>query len=298
LYEKSGRRPYASINFVTCHDGFTLRDLVSYNDKHNEANLEDNRDGESNNRSWNCGVEGPTTDPAILQLRSRQTRNFLATMLLSQGVPMLLAGNEIGRTQRGNNNAYCQDNELSWVDWRLMQENPDLINYVRRLIEIRRAHPSFRRRNFFQRRPIRGAAVKDITWLSPGGNEMNDEEWSKSFARCIGMFLAGSALAEDDDRGVPLKDDDFMLLLNAHHEQIEFVIPISPSPGAWHVLIDTSRADGGAGDQRTFSAGGRFPLQGRSLALLIGSTRPMPIADAAELPKSAPAGAEAEQTPA
>ena len=297
LYEKSGRRPYASINFVTCHDGFTLRDLVSYNDKHNEANLEDNRDGESNNRSWNCGVEGPATDPAIVQLRARQKRNLLATLVLSEGVPMLLAGDEFGRTQTGNNNGYCQDNEMSWVDWRLAEENPDIIAFVQRLLKIRRAHPSFRRRSFFQGRPIRGAAVKDITWLSPNGNEMTDEEWSKAFARCLGMFLAGDALGEDDDRGLPLRDDDFIVLLNAHHDQIDIIIPASPAAGIWNVVVDTSRSDGGYADQRTFSAGGRFPLQGRSLALLIRSKRPLLAQDSLEVPKSATIPTSAEQTP-
>jgi glycogen operon protein len=296
LYEKSGRRPYASINFITSHDGFTLRDLVSYNDKHNEANLEENRDGESNNRSWNCGAEGTATDSEILQLRARQTRNLLATLILSQGVPMLVAGDEFGRTQSGNNNAYCQDNELSWVDWRLEQENPHLVDYVQLLIGIRRAHPSFHRRSFFQARPIRGATVKDITWLAPSGDEMTDDEWSKSFARCLGMFLAGDALGEDDDRGLPLHDDDFILLLNAHHEQIDFVIPFLPAPGGWSVVVDTSRSDGGSTDQRTFSTGARFPLLGRSLALLIRSKQALRMKDAHGVPESVIKSAPAEQS--
>jgi len=298
LYEKSGRRPYASINFITAHDGFTLRDLVSYNDKHNEANLEDNRDGESNNRSWNCGAEGPSSDSGIVQLRARQTRNLLATLVLSEGVPMLLAGDEFGRTQRGNNNAYCQDNELSWVDWRLHQENSDLVDYVRRLIEIRRTHPSFRRRNFFQGRPIRGAAAKDITWLTPNGDEMTDDEWSNSFARCLGMFLAGGALGEDDDRGQPLLDDDFILLLNGHHEQIDFVIPTLPASGTWNVVIDTSSADAGWMDQRTFLTGAHFPLQGRSLALLIRAKAALVTRDSKPtLAEAAIATTPAEQSP-
>jgi isoamylase len=297
LYEKSGRRPYASINFVTCHDGFTLRDLVSYSDKHNEANLEENHDGESNNRSWNCGAEGPASDPAIVQLRARQTRNLLVTLVLSQGVPMLLAGDEFGRTQRGNNNAYCQDNELSWIDWSREQENLEIVDYVQRLLEIRRAHPSFLRRSFFQGRPIRGAAAKDITWLSPDGDEMTDDEWSKSFARCLGMFLDGDALGEDDDRGLPLHDDDFILLLNAHHEQIDFVIPALPASGPWNVVVDTSRSDGGSADSRIFSAGGRFPLQGRSLALLIRSKQRPLAQDSAEAPKSEVISIAAEQSP-
>jgi isoamylase len=296
LYEKSGRRPYASINFITPHDGFTLRDLVSYNDKHNEANLEENRDGESNNWSWNCGAEGTATDSEILQLRARQTRNLLATLILSQGVPRLVAGDEFGRTQSGNNNAYCQDNELSWVDWRLRQENPHLVDYVQLLIGIRRAHPSFHRRSFFQGRPIRGATVKDITWLAPSGDEMTDDEWSKSFARCLGMFLAGDALGEDDDRGLPLHDADFILFLNAHHEQIDFVIPFLPAPRGWNVVIDTSRSDGGSADQRTFSAGARFPLLGRSLALLIRSKQALRMKEAHGVPESVNKSTPAEQS--
>jgi glycogen operon protein len=287
LYEKSGRRPYASINFITCHDGFTLRDLVSYNDKHNEANLEDNRDGESNNRSWNCGAEGPAADPAILGLRTRQMRNMLATLLLSQGVPMVLGGDEFGRTQSGNNNAYCQDNELSWINWDLPQENSDLLSFVRRLIEIRHKHPSFHRRSFFQGRPIRGASIKDITWLDPNGVEMNDEEWNKSFAQCLGMFLAGDAIGEEDDRGRPLHDDDFILLTNAHHEPIDFLIPSLPSPAKWNVVLDTALS-GGFGDQRSFSAGARFPLQGRSLVLLVRSTKPQTVRSMFRPAESAP----------
>ena len=297
LYEKSGRRPYASINFITCHDGFTLRDLVSYNHKHNEANREDNRDGESNNRSWNCGAEGPTGDSAITQLRARQTRNLLATLVLSQGVPMLLAGDEFGRTQKGNNNAYCQDNELSWVDWGFQQENADVVDYVRRLIRLRKTHPGFRRRSFFQGRPIRGAAVKDITWLTPNGDEMTDDEWTNSFARCLGMFLAGGALGEDDDRGQPLLDDDFILLLNGHHEQIDFAIPKLPAPGVWTVVIDTSWTNAGATEQRTFSSGAQFPLQGRSLALLIRSQQALPTADSTVVAESVIISTPAEQTP-
>ena len=198
---------------------------------------------------------------------------------------MLVAGDEFDRTQRGNNNAYCQDNELSWVDWRLRQETPELMSYVQRLIQIRRTHPSFRRRSFFQGRPIRGAAVKDITWLTPNGHEMTDDEWSESFGRCLGMFLAGDALGEDDDRGLPLLDDDFILLLNAHHEQIDFAIPALPPAGRWSVVIDTSRDDGGCADQRTFSTGERFPLVGRSLALLIRFKQAVSTDESRGIPK-------------
>jgi isoamylase len=268
LYELSGRRPYASINFVTCHDGFTLADLVSYNEKHNEANLEQNRDGERNNQSWNCGVEGPTTDPKILALRVRQKRNFIATLMFSQGVPMILACDPLGRTQRGNNNAYCQDNELSWIDWHVNSSQLEFLDFVRHVIAIRKAHPMFRRGSFFQGRAIRGAAVKDIVWLTPDGDEMTDEEWTQSFARCLGMFLAGREMGEDDDQGRPLIDDDFILLLNSHHEPIPFIIPPLPLPSSWQVVVDTSHADWQSVGERRYVAGDAFPLQERSLALL------------------------------
>jgi glycogen operon protein len=273
LYERSGRRPSASINFITCHDGFTLNDLVSYNDKHNEANLEENHDGESNNRSWNCGVEGQTNDPQVNALRARQRRNFFATLLLSQGVPMILGGDEFGRTQRGNNNSYCQDNELSWVNWEFNPADRELLAFVCRLIEIRRGHSTFRRSSFFQGRPIKGVGIKDITWLTPDGGEMTDEEWDQSSARGLGMSLAGGAIGEDDQRGQPLSDDDFILLLNSHHERIDFALPVLPSASVWSVLIDTSADDGGAADERSFRSGERFPLEGRSLVLLIKSGR-------------------------
>ena len=227
LYASSGRRPYASINFVTAHDGFTLHDLVSYNDKHNQANGEESRDGTDKNLSWNCGAEGPTDDPAINALRAKQKRNFLATLLLSQGVPMLLAGDADGRTQQGNNNAYCQDNEISWVDWNLDFEDLRLLSFVQRVIALRKAHPAFRRRSFFQGRSIKGSAIKDILWLSPNGNELTDEEWQHSFARCLGLFLSGEGLDERDRQGRPVVDDSFLLLLNAHSDA-----PPSRSRGA------------------------------------------------------------------
>ncbi|MCJ7549630.1 MAG: glycogen debranching protein GlgX, partial [Anaerolineae bacterium] len=201
LYEKNGRRPYASINFVTCHDGFTLTDLVSYDHKHNEANLEDNRDGSDDNLSWNCGVEGPTDDPGIKTLRARQKRNFMVTLLLSLGVPMILSGDEIGRTQGGNNNVYCQDSELSWLDWRLDDEQQDFFDFVCQLIALRKRHPAFCRQHFFLGRRLKGADITDILWLQPHGTEMTDEEWGHSYARCLGMFLAGDAIDEYDSRG-------------------------------------------------------------------------------------------------
>jgi len=267
LYESNGRRPHASINFVTAHDGFTLHDLVSFNDKHNEANQEDNRDGENNNLAWNCGVEGPTDDPAINVLRAQQKRNFLATLFLSQGVPMLLAGDEMARTQAGNNNAYCQDNELTWVNWDLTSEDRKLLEFAQRMIALNKTHPVFRRRSFFEGRHVAGTAIKDIVWLKHDGNEMTDEEWQLSHARCLGVVLAGEALEETDERGRPVQDDDFLLLLNAHHEEISFVLPVFNPETHWTLEFDTSR-DAGLGHDGDFMAGQPYPLQGRSLALL------------------------------
>jgi isoamylase len=267
LYARSGRRPCASINFVTAHDGFTLQDLVSYNQKHNEANGEDNRDGTDNNRSWNCGVEGPTDDSVVNALRAQRKRNFLATSFLSQGVPMMLGGDELGHTQNGNNNAYCQDNEISWLNWELSSADRELVDFTRRLIAIRKNHPVFRRRNFFQGRSIRGAGIKDILWLSPDGREMTDEEWKQEYARSLGVFLAGTALEEHDERGQPLLDDNFLLLMNAHHERISFVLPAPPSGASWILLVDTScqtMANPGA----FYEVHTSYPLQARSLALL------------------------------
>ncbi|MGH8531724.1 MAG: glycogen debranching protein GlgX [Gammaproteobacteria bacterium] len=267
LYAYSGRRPYASINFITAHDGFTLRDLVSYNEKHNEANLEDNRDGESHNRSWNCGVEGPTDDPAVLALRARQVRNFLATLMFSQGVPMLLAGDEIGRTQGGNNNAYCQDNPTSWVDWSLGPEEQQMLAFVQRLIQLRAQHPLLCRRNFFQGRAIKGTEIKDILWLKPDGSEMNDEEWQHAFARCLGLYLVGSGITDLDARGRRIVDDDLLLLMNAHHEAIPFMLPDRLSAKPWQMLVDTVDPEGRE-TRSLYPAAETFPLQGRSLVLM------------------------------
>ncbi len=260
LYERSGRRPYASINFVTAHDGFTLEDLVSYNEKHNEANGEDNRDGENHNLSWNCGAEGPTEEPAIKALRGQQKRNLLATLLLSQGVPMLLAGDEIGRTQRGNNNAYCQDNEISWMSWVLQREDEELLAFAARLIRIRRAHPLFRRRRFF-------VGKRDIAWLNPNGCEMSEHEWHHTFARCLGVYLAGGALDEQDAHGRRLTDDDFVLLLNAHHGPIPFTLPPAAWDTPWKRLIDTADTTSGAATPR-YEAASTYPLEARALVLL------------------------------
>ncbi|MCD6735169.1 MAG: glycogen debranching protein GlgX [Burkholderiaceae bacterium] len=280
LYGRSGRRPHASINFVTSHDGFTLADLVSYNERHNEANGEGGADGHNHNLSWNCGVEGPTDDPQVRALRARQQRNFLATLLLSQGVPMLLGGDEIGRTQRGNNNAYCQDNEISWVDWTIDEERASLLAFVRRLIRLRREHPSFRRRDFFQGRPLRGGGVKDIFWLRPDGAEMSDHEWEREHARSLAVYLAGEGLNEVDRCGRAVRDDDFLMLFNAHHEDIDFVLPALPGE-AWRCVLDTAWRDDRGCDPSAIGvpgtrlgawpAGTVCTLRGRSLALL---TRP------------------------
>jgi isoamylase len=268
LYARSGRRPYASINFVTAHDGFTLHDLVSYNDKHNEANGEDNRDGTDNNRSWNCGVEGPTDDPEVNALRARQKRNFLATLFLSQGVPMMLSGDAIGHTQNGNNNAYCQDNELSWIHWNIGEAEQELLTFTQRMIALRKSHPVFQRRNFFQGRSIKGAGIKDIHWLRPDGTEMTDEEWNNESARCLGVFLSGK-LEEQAERGEPVTDQDFLLLMNAHYEPIPFLLPAPPTGVGWVGLVDTSSPTSDS-PGRLYEPGSSYQLQARSLALLVG----------------------------
>jgi glycogen operon protein len=264
LYEASARRPHASINFVTCHDGFTLRDLVSYDRKHNEANGEQNDDGESHNRSWNCGVEGPTNDPTVLELRARQQRNFLTTLLLSQGVPMILSGDEMGRTQRGNNNAYCQDNELSWLDWQNVDE--ELLEFTRFLLRIRNDHAVFRRRNFFEGRSIRGSNLTDIGWFRPDGREMTDEDWTVSFARALGVFLNGQGIQGRDAYGRPVVDDSFFLIFNASERTLRFVLPPSLGDGAWYEVLNTAAPAQRAG--RSVRLGARVQLRERSVRVL------------------------------
>ncbi len=242
LYEHSGRKPWASINFVTCHDGFTLRDLVSYNEKHNEANGEDNQDGEADNRSWNCGVEGETDDPDVVALRQRQVRNLLATLFLSQGVPMLLAGDEIGRTQRGNNNPYCQDNEISWLDWR--HADLELLAFVRSLSRFREVHSAFRRRRWFQERPVLGEHVTDIAWFTQDGNEMSREDWQVGFAKTVGVYLAGDGLPTQRKSGTrsdPMADASYFLVFNAFWDPIEFVLPDLRFGDSWLRVLDTAR---------------------------------------------------------
>ena len=266
LYAWSGRAPFASINFITCHDGFSLHDLVSYNGKHNEANGENNRDGADDNASWNCGAEGPTDDPAITTIRERQKRNLLATLLFSQGVPMLLAGDEIGHTQQGNNNTYGQDNELSWLDWELTDEKKSLLEFVQKAITIRHANPALRRRRFFQGRPIRGEQIKEIYWLDPTGKPMTDEAWNAGFVKCIGVLLNGE-IGEVDDRGEPIVGDWILILLNAHHEPMVFNFPlVAQKRPELEVLIDSAHPER---ESETVRVGPAEPyrLEARSIAV-------------------------------
>jgi len=266
LYATTGRRPYASLNFVTAHDGFTLRDLVSYNEKHNEENGENNADGANDNRSWNCGVEGPAEDPEINALRARQQRNFLTTLVLSQGVPMLVAGDELGRTQDGNNNAYCQDNELSWIDW----DNADQVlhAFVTRLIHLRNEHPVFRRRRWFVGRAHRGSEVGDIGWFRPDGGQMSEEDWHSGFARALGVFLNGDALPDPDYRGERVVDESFYLLFNANWEVITFTLPTGEWGARWSKIIDTAEAIPDLRDQAGFPAGEKIELEPHSVVVL------------------------------
>jgi glycogen operon protein len=263
LYRRNGRRPYASINFITSHDGFTLRDLVSYNNKHNLANGEDNRDGDNHNQSYNYGVEGPTDDPAINAIRARQQRNFLATLFLSQGVPMLLGGDERGRTQNGNNNAYCQDNEISWLDWSLNDEQRALLAFTRKLTQLRKQHPVFHRRKFFQGRSIHGSTIRDIEWFDPDGREFSNDEWETGQTQCMGMLIDGQRLDERDERGQQISDDVLLLLLNAGEQTVSFRLP---GAATWEVVLDTAQPDAQA--QALRQSGVVYPLLDRSLVLL------------------------------
>jgi glycogen operon protein len=264
LYAWSGRLPYASINFITCHDGFTLQDLVSYNGKHNEANGEDNRDGANDNNSWNCGVEGPSDDPAVCALRARQKRNLLATLFFSEGVPMLCAGDELSHSQRGNNNAYCQDNDLTWLHWNLTAEQEQFLEFVRFVSRIRREQPVFHRRKFFQGRAIRGSDIKDLSWFEPSGQEMTDQAWNAGFVKCLGLRLVGDVLDEVDERGEPIVGDTLLVLVNAHHEAIPFTLPATRVEHVWERVLDTADPEASA---ELYSGGGQYSLQGRSLAL-------------------------------
>ena len=261
LYAGNGRRPVASINLITAHDGFTLRDLVSYNDKSNEANLEENTDGADDNRSWNCGAEGETDDPEVNRLRARQQRNFLTTLFLSQGVPMLLGGDELGRTQHGNNNAWCQDNEISWLDWDTADQQ--LHDFVRRLIQLRHDEPVFRRRDFFVGDSSR-SGLPDVCWYQPTGEEMTEEHWQQDDAYSMTVFLNGDEIPTHSRRGERLRGDSFLLLLNGHHEPFEFTIPAAAIGERWTTELTTSDEPG----PDEFSAGDQAVLQERSLLLL------------------------------
>jgi glycogen operon protein len=240
LYEHNGRTPGASINFVVAHDGFTLNDLVSYNEKHNEANGEDGRDGADDNNSWNLGAEGPTDDPEIRALRARQRRNFIATMLVSQGVPMLCGGDEIARTQGGNNNAYCQDDEISWYDWELDDERRSLLDFTSRLVAFRRAHPNLHRRKYFQDRSIKHENAQDILWLKADGNEMTEDEWSQGWMKTIGLYLNGQTIGDVDASGDPVRDDSFLILMNCHVDRVDFSLPAIDGVTGWSIVVDTN----------------------------------------------------------
>jgi glycogen operon protein len=241
LYPGDGRSPFASINFVTAHDGFTLRDLVSYNEKHNDANQEGNRDGTDDNRSWNCGAEGPTDDPQVNALRARQQRNFLATLLFSQGVPMLLGGDELGRSQHGNNNAWCQDNELSWFRWE--EADDDLVEFTKRLIRLRRDHPVFHRSSFLSGREQRGSGLPDVWWFRPDGRRMTQRDWQRADAHTLGVFLNGREITTRDAHGHEIVDDSFLLLFNAHFEPVTFQLPARRFGRGWLLELDTAHVD-------------------------------------------------------
>jgi glycogen operon protein len=271
LYQDDGRQPYASVNFVTAHDGFTLRDLVSYNEKHNEANGEGNADGETHNRSWNCGAEGPTDDPGVNQLRARQSRNFLTTLLLSQGIPMILGGDELGRTQGGNNNAYCQDNEISWLDWD--SADRDLLEFTRRVIDVLQTHPVFQRRRWFKGLPLRGKGVCDIAWFRFDGEEMLEQDWDAGVVNSLAVFLNGDALRDVDDQGHRLRDDSFLLVFNGHHESLSFTLPPPPFGDEWAVIVDTAREDGG----RAAAVKARATIEVQSRSILVLSRPPAPV---------------------
>jgi glycogen operon protein len=269
LYEQSARKPIASINFVTAHDGFTLRDLVSYNEKHNEANGEGNNDGESHNRSWNCGVEGETDDAEVNALRAQQQRNFLATLLLSQGVPMIAHGDEVGRTQHGNNNAYCQDSELAWIDWDLDAERNDLLAFTSRLVQLRKNHPVFRRRRFFAGDAAHGgrSELGDIEWFAPQGTEMDELDWRNGYARSLMVFLNGEAIPEPDRLGRPIVDQHFLLLFNAHSEPVDFTLPPGDYGAEWEVVLDTTDPVEPQ-EQQMWDAKSVHPVAGRSIIVL------------------------------
>lgn len=280
LYEHNGRRPYASINFITSHDGFSLNDLVSYNDKHNAANLQNNEDGDNHNISWNCGVEGPTEDPAVIALRERQKRNFFTTLLLSQGVPMIRCGDEFGQSQNGNNNAYCQDSEISWLNWDLTPAQEAQLDFVKSVLKFWREQPVFKRRHFFQGREIRGDEATDIQWLTPNGREMTDPDWHTGSARCVGVRLEGEMLDETDDRGKPIVGDTVLMLMNALDHDVEFTLPAHTADEYWTPVIDTRYLKP---KKRWLPQGFRYPLLSRSMAVLrLKRVRPKTLARVAK----------------
>jgi glycogen operon protein len=265
LFKVSGRRPTASVNYVAVHDGFTLNDLVSYDHKHNEANGENNRDGGDDNYSWNCGVEGPSNDPEIVTLRERQKRNFIASLFLSVGTPLLCAGDEMGRTQRGNNNAYCQDNQISWLDWDLDSANQRLLEFTARMIHLRHQQPVLERRHFFQGSTIGDSRFKDLVWFRPDGQEMTSDDWALPFSRSLGYLLGGDAIATRDNEGRRITGDTLLVLLNAFHLPVEFTLPAMEWGAEWEIIVDTATADPCSGQA---PAGGKLELIGRSMMVL------------------------------
>jgi len=275
LYQDDGRRPYNSVNFITCHDGFTLHDLVSYHHKHNEANKEENRDGSDDNNSWNCGAEGATNDPAIVALREKQKRNLIATLILSEGVAMMLGGDELSHTQQGNNNTYCQDSELSWIHWQLDEPKKTFLEFVKKVIHLGMTQPVFQRRKFFKGRALRGSNIKDISFLTPAGQEMPDADWDAGFVKCLGIRLAGDLIDDEDDRGEPIIGDTLLLLLNAHHESIPFTLP-SAEGQSWERMFDTAAP---TEEPVSFSGGSQYPLRDRSVVVL---RRPLAVVVAAK----------------
>ena len=287
LYAHSGRRPVASINFVTCHDGFTLLDLVSYNEKHNDANAEENNDGEGHNRSWNCGAEGPTEEPEVVEMRGQQRRNFIATILLSQGVPMICHGDELGRTQGGNNNGYCQDNELTWIHWDTADEA--LMCFTRHVAALRRDHPVFRRRRFFDGRPTNrrgGDYLPDIGWFQPDGSAMSEQDWDSGFGRAVAVYLNGEGIPDRDTRGQRVKDDTFLICFSAHHEPIDFTLPAGEYGRQWRVIIDTAQPKFDSGDPveagSTVAVGPRAMVVMQRLSVVDNAPKPLTAAKTAD----------------
>ena len=264
LYRNNSRLPYASINYVTAHDGFTLNDLVSYNQKHNEANGDENRDGPSNPRSWNCGAEGPTEDQNIIRLRNRQKRNFLTTLLLSQGAPMMLIGDELGRTQKGNNNAYCQDNEISWINWETLDK--ELLAFTQKLIEFRKNHPVFRRKRWFEGRPLHGSELRDIEWFTLEGKPMTSEDWEKGYVKALGIFLNGKTIPNANPHGEPLVDDSFYIIFNVEANPLEFTLPSREWGEKWIKELDT--AEGWIEDKSVYKPQDKLKVEGRSVVVL------------------------------